>query len=252
MVMTNYINSGWVTLRQRLRKRISLPRAYDWTFNPAWIIRRPLFLEIKRFAPKMTGRILDFGCGNKPYENLFSCDSYVGLDLESSSHEFVKRDGSVVLYDGGRLPFPSRSFDGVVAFEVLDDLSHPSRQLSEIYRILEPGGYLLLSLTFIWEEHELPNDYVRFTSNGLSQLLRDANFEILELHKMGSSIEAISQLLCAYLYQQFSLKGPIRYVLCQIFLIAPITAMTIILRNLLPKRMSLFLGQICLARKPVQ
>ena len=52
--------------------------------NPFYFARRELFTEVKVLAAFISGRVLDVGCGTKPYESLFStATEYVGLEIDS-------------------------------------------------------------------------------------------------------------------------------------------------------------------------
>ena len=76
-----------------------------FVFNPFFFVRRNLYRHIKKNAQIMTGEMLDFGCGSKPYRNLFrNVSDYIGLDIEQSGHghEYEKID---VYYDGTHIPF---------------------------------------------------------------------------------------------------------------------------------------------------
>ena len=68
--------------------------------------------------------------------------------------------------------FEDASFDAVFLLEVLEHVATPDLAISELYRVLEPGGVLVLSTPFVFEIHEAPHDYFRFTEHGLRFLLR--------------------------------------------------------------------------------
>src|SRR3954470_3060985 len=75
-------------------------------------------------APRAKGRLLDVGCGQKPYERIFRpyVDEYIGIEFEES---FVRTDSSSkaghpdLVYDGKTLPFEDKSFDTVLSIQVL-------------------------------------------------------------------------------------------------------------------------------------
>jgi len=68
--------------------------------------------------------------------------------------------------------FEDASFDAVFLLEVLEHVATPDLAISEVHRVLEPGGVLALSTPFLFEIHEAPHDYFRFTEHGLRFLLR--------------------------------------------------------------------------------
>ena len=96
------------------------------------------------------------------------------------------------------LPFEDQYFDCVVCFEVLEHVFNLDELLSEIYRVLKPNGMILVSIPFVWEEHEIPYDFARYTSYGLSSIFSDKGFEILNFSKTSSYVLAICQAIMSY------------------------------------------------------
>jgi SAM-dependent methyltransferase len=76
--------------------------------------------------------------------------------------------------------------------------------MKEIYRVLKPGGKLLITVPFVWEEHEAPYDFRRFTSYGLLSYLKNFNFDTLTQIKSTNGILAINQILIANLESALS------------------------------------------------
>ena len=106
-------------------------------------------------------RVLDFGCGSKPYENLFiNIDEYVGCDIEVSGHDHL--DSKIdYFFDGKNLPFIDDRFDSVVSFEVFEHIFNLPEILKEINRVTKTSGNILISVPFAWGEHEVPYDFAR-------------------------------------------------------------------------------------------
>ena len=80
--------------------------------NPFYLVRRPLFKHIRAMAPSLTGKLLDFGCGRKPYQNLFSVNEYIGVDMEKTGHDHSNSKVDV-FYDGKKIPFGDNTFDSL-------------------------------------------------------------------------------------------------------------------------------------------
>jgi SAM-dependent methyltransferase len=239
------VENRGITLESRLSQRLFVPGLLDFIFNPLFLIRRPVFRFVRGQAPLFTGSILDFGCGSMPFKHLFTgVDNYTGLDLEQSQHGLSKPD---VVFDGGSIPFPDGHFDGVVSFEVVDDLQTPTEQLREIHRVLKPGGRLLITTSFVWELHEEPHDIARYTPHGLSHLLANTGFEVVVQSTEGHYVRVLGQMAAMYWYQTLQ-KVPLG-VLPGVAIAGLIQLTTVLTEHLLPKRRELYLSNLVIAVK---
>src|SRR5687768_12801984 len=123
-------------LDQYIRKQSFEPGIAGIFLNPFYFIRRALFSHIKAMAPSLSGRLLDFGCGRKPYEHLFSVKEYIGIDMEQTGHEHTHSKVDVY-YDGKHIPFADESFDSVFCSEVFEHIFNLDEVIEEIGRILK-------------------------------------------------------------------------------------------------------------------
>jgi len=103
----------------------------------------------------------------------------VGVDWEHSYH---KPHPDLIADLNQRFPMDAAIADTVLAISILEHLREPGLFLEEAYRILRPGGYLVLQVPFQWPVHEEPFDYFRFTSFGLDHLARKAGFPSPHIH----------------------------------------------------------------------
>lgn len=71
-----------------------------------------------------------------------------------------------------KLPFKSNSLPSIVCLEMLEHVHNPFDVMAEIYRVLKPGGKVILTTRFIYPIHEAPHDYYRFTHYGLKLLFK--------------------------------------------------------------------------------
>ena len=79
--------------------------------NPFFIVRKALIkgvLEISKHLNR--GKLLDIGCGKKPYEEMFDVDEYIGIDIEISGHDHSSSNIDI-FYDGKVIPFANETFD---------------------------------------------------------------------------------------------------------------------------------------------
>ncbi len=136
---------------------------------------------------KIHGDVLDFGCGSKPYIQEFKhCETYIGVDIEISGHN---HETSLIdiYYDGSHLPWPDETFDSVVAFEVFEHLPDPAKSLQEIKRVLKSNGVLLITVPFLYGEHEIPHDFQRWTSFGIEKFFEDMDFTDIQVSKINQT-----------------------------------------------------------------
>jgi SAM-dependent methyltransferase len=187
-----------VNLIARIRHRIAseqfIPTWLSIFINPTYIIRSKLIHEIENFRHEITGAVLDFGCGQKPYEHLFdNVSKYVGVDIEESGHDHTSSKVDV-FWDGKTLPFKDGSFDNVVAFEVLEHVFEVENAITEIHRVLKPGGGLLVSTPFMYKEHEAPFDSARYTGWGMNYLLVKSKFQVIGQKKTSGAVGVICQV----------------------------------------------------------
>jgi SAM-dependent methyltransferase len=130
------------------------------------------------------GLTLDLGAQNGPYAAHFP--RRVALDLNPAAHLHLRGDAHA-------LPFADRVFDTVLCTEVLEHLTEPQRAIDEMYRVLKPGGALLLTTRFLFPIHDAPHDYFRFTKYGLRHLLR--RFDDVRVEDETDAIGALAVLV---------------------------------------------------------
>lgn len=215
--------------------------------NPFYFARKGLANHITDLAVNITGKTLDIGCGTKPYAHLYQSIEYVGLEIDTTQNRFNKN--ADYFYDGNNFPFDDASFDSLVANEVFEHVFNPDQFLSEALRVLKPNGNVLLTMPFVWDEHEQPYDFARYSSFGIKSLLEKHGFEITEQRKSMDDIRVIFQLLNTYIYKKTVTKNAWLNVLITLILIAPFNILGEVLALITPRNPDLYLDNIVLARK---
>jgi len=113
--------------------------------------------------------ILNIGSGTKKIN-----DDTINLD----SYPFENVD---IIADATDLPLADESVDIVVNEFILEHVSSPEKVVSEITRILKPGGTVYIAVPFVASFHSSPNDYYRWSKNGFRELLKDFDEEECEI-----------------------------------------------------------------------
>jgi SAM-dependent methyltransferase len=157
------------------------PRLGPWT-AALYSHRRPILDAVRVAAAVLTGRLLDVGCGNKPYAPLLRCTTHFGVDVPTSPHDHGRFDA---VYDGRTLPFPDAAFDSILCTEVMEHAINPLGLAAEIGRVLRPGGHALVTAPYMIHTHESPHDYQRFTRYGMEQLARAGGLELVWVRPRG-------------------------------------------------------------------
>jgi SAM-dependent methyltransferase len=156
---------------------------------------------LKKFSKKyFRGRLIDIGCGEKPYKKLL-CEfvaEHVGVDHEHSLHSSIDTDLIGTAY---KIPVDDSSFDCALCTAVLEHLEEPELALNECYRVLSKSGIAIYSVPFIWHLHEEPRDFYRFSKYGLKYLFEKVGFEIIELDALSGFWVTFGQLFIYNLYR---------------------------------------------------
>lgn len=152
--------------------------------------------KFNKFAPKyMQGRVLDVGCGKRPFQRFLpaAVTEYVGQDNDPAVNPDILGDATDIAADSER-------FDTVLCNEVLEHVYQPREVLSEIHRVLKPGGHVYITVPMMWCLHYEPYDFWRYTPHSLRKILTEAGFEIKELERSGGIFSVIGQRLSDVLF----------------------------------------------------
>ena len=160
--------------------------------HPYYIQYHFLFKDLKDAVSKYAkGDLLDIGCGNKPYAPYFDglLNSYVGCDIVQSDRNLVD-----IICPATDIPLPNESKDTVFSTQVIEHVADHQALLNEAYRILKPGGHVIVSGPMAWEHHEEPYDFFRFTKYGFEYIFEKAGFTDVEIIPNGGKWDMIGQL----------------------------------------------------------
>jgi len=166
---------------------------------------RELSKQAKAF---FSGRLIDIGCGSKPYRKLVApyVTEHVGVDHEETEHCKSNIDLFGTAYE---IPAEVGEFDSALCTAVLEHLEEPELALRECHRVLKSGGIAIYSVPFIWHLHEEPRDFFRFSKYGLKYLFEKVGFEIVVIKALSGFWVTFGQLFVYNMYR-FNVK-PLRW-----------------------------------------
>jgi 2-polyprenyl-3-methyl-5-hydroxy-6-metoxy-1,4-benzoquinol methylase len=181
--------------KAKLTIRLTEPKTTVNRFD--YLVHHYLFRDLKEAIHQYaSGALLDIGCGNKPYRVWMvekGCE-VTGCDIEQSSEKLVD-----IICPATSIPLPDASFDTVFSSQVLEHVAEHGKMLDECYRLLKPGGYLIVSAPMFWEHHESPYDFFRFTRYGFNHLLTQRKFEVIQIKANGGKWALQGQtMLCNF------------------------------------------------------
>ncbi|MBC5838492.1 class I SAM-dependent methyltransferase [Flavobacterium muglaense] len=186
-------------IKKTIKKETFDPGIIGFFINYNFLIRKSIQKAIKSNASKLEGSLLDFGCGTKPYKKLFvNVKEYLGVDykIEGREQNYSEVDA---FYDGKNIPFENEKFDSLLCTEVLEHVFNIDELLVEFHRVLKNDGLAIITTPFMWEEHEMPYDFARYTTPALKYLYERNGFKVIDHFKTGNYIEVIFQFNLNYI-----------------------------------------------------
>lgn len=170
--------------------------------------------SLDRNSHYLTGRCLDVGAQARQsrYCHSIAVNEYVSLDINPKYNPDIVASVE-------QIPVPDESFDSILCSQMLDDVSHPAKALSEFHRILKKGGHIIISVPMIFIFSDV--DLWRFTPKGLRLLLEEARFEVVQEECLGGLFAARNQLLGKFIKNKLALhkRGRVVRGICNKFFI---------------------------------
>jgi SAM-dependent methyltransferase len=139
-------------------------------------------------------RLLDVGCGVKPYAPWFApyVTEHVGLDIAANPDADLT--GTIEA-----IPAEDASFDLVICTQVLEHCDDPAQGVRELRRVVKPGGRVLLSTHGVQVYHPAPHDFWRWTHEGLDRLfLTNGTWTSVSVRPAAGTATTLAILLSIY------------------------------------------------------
>jgi SAM-dependent methyltransferase len=152
---------------------------------------------IKRHHPAETGRLLDIGCGYGFFLKKMAQDGWQveGIEVSPTGRTYAENELELRIHTGPleNISLPTNRFDAVTLFYVIEHVPKPKQLLLEVYRILKPGGLLLLRwphsapvvkvmgpFSKRYDVFHTPYHLYDFNPGNMKQMLRQAGFRAIE------------------------------------------------------------------------
>jgi SAM-dependent methyltransferase len=147
----------------------------------------------------LSGLVLDIGAGTGLGGRFIDSRRarYIPTDLPSGRDGFdahITRQGRrpEIVCSGYRLPFKASSLDCVMAHSLLEHVNDPCAILVEAWRVLVPGGSLVVSVPFCFPVHGAPDDFRRWTPQGLKREITSVGFDVCDARPIGTAVDSLA------------------------------------------------------------
>lgn len=195
---------------------------------------RSTILGLVLYARKLLKKnmsILDVGAGDCPYRTIFKDLNYSSTDFgETNYHDFKHIN---YLCSADNIPVKNESFDAILCTEVLEHVYNTENVIKEFNRILKKEGGLFITIPFIFNVHEEPFDFTRYTHYFLKKILTDHGFKIKFITPRGGKFLCLGVLSQDLLLQKNKKYHHLFiYVLCYIPVIFPLLIINKYFKNI--------------------
>jgi SAM-dependent methyltransferase len=179
-------------IREFFKKWPALYYFIAMVFGPVWYsgIGPKKFLETYFPHVHTKQMILNLGSGPKVIRPDI-------VNVDAHAYETVS-----VVADLHALPFGDGSVQGIISETVIEHTVDPKSVVAEMHRVLSIGGIGYMTIPFLYPFHASPNDYMRWTHEGVRILLSD--FEIVEIGVRSGIFSVLNEWLCYVLPSFFS------------------------------------------------
>lgn len=132
-------------------------------------------VDLDEFRPLLKGKVLNAGAGVREVAHLIDGE-LVNQDISWPGDDRT----NIHIYSPLHvIPVDDDHFDAILCIAVLEHVINPEEAVAELYRVLKPGGHLILEVPFLQPEHKVPTDYQRYTRDGLVHLVTKHGFRVV-------------------------------------------------------------------------
>jgi SAM-dependent methyltransferase len=162
-------------------------------------------VDLAACKPLLKGKVLNAGAGWRDVSHLVEGE-LINQDLTWPGDERKHIDIYSPLH---QIPVASNYFDVILCIAVLEHVENPEEVVPELFRVLKPGGHLILEVPFLQPEHKVPTDFQRYTKDGLIRLVSHHGFTVTDI----KGLFTVYHTLYWQAYMWLHLKKSITYLL---------------------------------------
>jgi len=147
--------------------------------------------ELMPMTKYLQGRALNAGCGNRDISDFLisnGADSVDNCDIASDIP-------GALICELTTIPVQDNSYDSILCNAVLEHVPDPIGSMQEFKRLLNDGGYAVISIPFLQPYHPTPTDFRRYTREGLVQLAEQTGFEVVEIRAVHSLAQTVGWIV---------------------------------------------------------
>jgi SAM-dependent methyltransferase len=177
-----------------------------------------VYRDLRRVLPSWSGNVLDVGCGESPYRFLLDRQrcQYRGIDIADAS-KFARTNPDVTAFDGKRIPFANDTFDAVLCTEVLEHVPGYADLVTELHRVLKPGGKGIITVPWSARVHYAPYDYFRYTPSTLKSMFE--GFRESSIKARGTDWSTIASKIVVLFFRGLVPRSPLRWLWVPVWLL---------------------------------
>jgi SAM-dependent methyltransferase len=132
-------------------------------------------VDLQEFRPLLRGKVLNAGAGTREVAHLIDGE-LVNQDITWPGDDRT----NIQIYSPLHvIPVADDHFDAILCIAVLEHVINPEEAVAELFRVLKPGGHLILEVPFLQPEHKVPTDFQRYTRDGLEHLVTKHGFRVV-------------------------------------------------------------------------
>lgn len=155
---------------------------------------QPLEQELEPILEYLTGNVLNAGCGDRDISSFLLSHGAISVencDIKSSIPNAINCNLT-------QIPRDAETYDSILCNAVLEHVQFPHEVSEELHRLLKANGILVLCVPFLQPYHPYPTDFQRYTRDGLQELARLHNFEVVKILPVHSLAQTVTWIVWSY------------------------------------------------------